>query len=80
MTRVQIARDRTMAQVLGSAARPGKTVVLIAGAGHADPELGVPLHLDGRLQAASRIWPAGPPKQDYCAVMRRQLDKRRPPS
>jgi uncharacterized iron-regulated protein len=80
MTRVQIARDRTMAQVLGSAARPGQTVLLIAGAKHADPELGVPLHLDGRLQAASRIWPAGPPKQDYCAVMRRQLDKRRPPS
>jgi uncharacterized iron-regulated protein len=80
MTRVQIARDRTMAQVLGSAARAGHTVVLIAGAKHADPELGVPLHLDGRLQAASRIWPAGPPKQDYCAVMRRQLDKRRPQS
>ena len=34
MTRVQIARDRAMAQTLAGAARPGKTVVLLAGAGH----------------------------------------------
>jgi uncharacterized iron-regulated protein len=75
MVRVQLARDRAMAQVLRQAARPGQTVVLIAGARHADPALGVPLHLDGGLQAYSRIWPAGPPKQDYCAGLRRQLDK-----
>jgi uncharacterized iron-regulated protein len=80
MTRVQIARDRTMAQVLRGAVRPGQTVVLIAGAGHVDPTLGVPLHLDGGLRAYSRVWPAGAPKQDYCAALRRQLDKRAPQS
>jgi len=78
MTRVQIARDRTMAQVLGDAARPGQTVVLIAGADHVDPELGVPLHLDRGLRTYSRIWPPGPPKQDYCATLRRQLGKTPP--
>ena len=41
----QIARDRAMAQTLQQAARPGKTVVLLAGSGHVDPRLGVPRHL-----------------------------------
>jgi uncharacterized iron-regulated protein len=45
MTRVQIARDRSMAQTVALAARPGKTVVLLAGNGHADRTLGVPQHL-----------------------------------
>ncbi|MDO8249998.1 MAG: ChaN family lipoprotein [Rhodoferax sp.] len=45
MTRVQIARDLSMAQTVALAARPGKTVVLLAGNGHADRTLGVPLHL-----------------------------------
>ena len=45
MTRIQIARDVTMAQTVAGAARPGKTVVLLAGSGHVDRTLGVPLHL-----------------------------------
>lgn len=45
MTRVQIARDLSMAQTVALAARPGKTVVLLAGNGHADRTLGVPQHL-----------------------------------
>jgi len=80
MTRVQIARDETMARVLADAARPGQTVVLVTGAGHADPKLGVPLHLAGTLQTYSRIWPAGAPKKDYCESLKRQLDKGQPHS
>lgn len=45
MTRVQIARDISMAQTLVQRARAGKTVVLLAGSGHVDRTLGVPLHL-----------------------------------
>ncbi len=45
MTRIQIARDRSMAHALAEAVVPGKTVVLIAGAGHTDKYLGVPQHL-----------------------------------
>lgn len=45
MTRIQIARDMAMAQTVARAARPGKTVVLLAGSGHADRALGVPQHL-----------------------------------
>ena len=45
MTRVQIARDLAMADTLNKAVQPGKTVVLLAGGGHVDRSLGVPLHL-----------------------------------
>lgn len=45
MTRIQIARDRAMAQTLTSLVAPGKTVVLVAGGQHVDRRLGVPLHL-----------------------------------
>lgn len=45
MTRVQIARDLAMADTLAKAVRTGKTVVLLAGGGHVDRSLGVPLHL-----------------------------------
>src|SRR5688572_4452129 len=45
MTRVQIARDRAMAQTLAQAAVAGKTAVLLAGAVHVDPALGVPRYL-----------------------------------
>jgi uncharacterized iron-regulated protein len=48
MVRVQIARDRSIAQVLADqaqAAGPEQTVVLLAGAQHASRDRGVPLHL-----------------------------------
>lgn len=50
MTRVQIARDRAMAQTLAASAAPGKTAVLLAGGRHVDHQLGVPLHLPPGLQ------------------------------
>ncbi|MEP6773541.1 MAG: ChaN family lipoprotein [Polaromonas sp.] len=50
MTRIQIAKDITMANTLGQATLPGKTVLLLAGSGHADRLLGVPQHLPSELK------------------------------
>ena len=70
MARIQIARDRSMAQVLARAAVPGKTVVLIAGTRHVDASLGVPLHLPANLQAEAAPLPPQPQKKDYCEELR----------
>lgn len=53
MTRIQIARDRRMADTLVKALQPGKVVVLISGSVHADKQLGVPQHLPAGLQVKS---------------------------
>lgn len=45
MTRIQIARDVSMANALVRVAQPGKTVLLLAGRGHVDRQLGVAQHL-----------------------------------
>jgi uncharacterized iron-regulated protein len=46
MARIQVARDKAMAQTLQEAQRrPGMTVLLIAGAGHVLRTAGVPMHL-----------------------------------
>lgn len=45
MTRIQVGRDRAMAQAIVKARQPGRTVLLIAGAGHVDRQLGVAQHL-----------------------------------
>jgi uncharacterized iron-regulated protein len=87
MTRVQIARDRAMAQTLVKARQPGKTVLLISGAGHATQTLGVPQHLPTdvsvksvKLQAGNGAARAGYdavwrtpalPEKDYCAALRK---------
>ena len=73
MTRMQIARDRTMAQTLEQAVTPGKTVVLLAGAGHVDETLGVPLHLAAGLRVRSVTLPPEPQAKDYCAQLSRQM-------
>ena len=86
MTRVQIARDRAMAQSVMKARSPGKTVLLIAGAGHTTKTLGVAQHLptDVRVKsvqlAAGRNQPAAGhdatwrtpalPAKDYCAKLK----------
>lgn len=51
LTRIQIAKDITMARTMSQAALPGKVVVLLAGSGHADRTLGVPQHLPAGLKA-----------------------------
>jgi uncharacterized iron-regulated protein len=76
MTRVQIARDRAMAQTLAQAAVAGKTAVLLAGAAHVDPALGVPRHLPPSLRVSSRAHAPQPPKQDYCDELRRRMIRR----
>lgn len=53
MTRIQIARDRRMADTLVKALQPSKVVVLISGSVHADKQLGVPQHLPAGLQVKS---------------------------
>jgi uncharacterized iron-regulated protein len=76
MTRIQIARDESMAQTLMLAAQPGKTVVLLAGSGHVDRNLGIPRYLapDFKVQTIflqtqqtpqstaqfDQVWPATP--------------------
>ena len=54
MVRIQIARDRSMAQVAAAALRgapPGSTVLLLAGAMHTSRDRGVPLHLEREMAA-----------------------------
>ena len=50
MTRIQIARDRSLAAVAVAALRPGQTVLLVAGNGHVRRDLGVPQHLPAGVQ------------------------------
>ena len=51
MTRIQIAKDISMANTLTKAALPGKVVLLLSGSGHTDRLLGVPQHLPASLKA-----------------------------
>ncbi len=92
MTRIQIARDRAMAQVLQKARADGKTVLLIAGAGHATKTLGVAQHLptDLRVKAVELVAgerAAAPgfdvawrtpalPARDYCAKLKASAARR----
>lgn len=73
MARVQIARDRAMAQALMDNARPGGVVLLLAGSGHVDRQVGVPLHLAPGFRAqAVRLLaggnPASPPPPGFDVV------------
>jgi len=79
MARVQLARDRTMAQTIAGAVAPGKTVVLLAGARHIDPSSGVPQHLPPGVRTSSERLPERPPKKDYCAELREQFERRSHP-
>jgi uncharacterized iron-regulated protein len=59
MTRIQIARDQAMARTLAGAAVAGRTVLLLAGAGHVDRALGVPQHLPPGLKVEAVQMQAG---------------------
>jgi uncharacterized iron-regulated protein len=76
MTRIQIARDVAMAQTVASLVRPGKTVVLLAGAGHVREDVGVPLHLPPGVSRRAAPLPAEETGRDYCAEFRAQMPKR----
>jgi uncharacterized iron-regulated protein len=60
MTRIQIARDRSIAQTLAQSVTPGKTVVLLAGTGHVDRRLGVPQYLPPSVRSTVIALRAGP--------------------
>jgi uncharacterized iron-regulated protein len=59
MARIQIARDASMARAAQEAARPGKTVVLVAGGGHVLRSIGVPTHLSPSLVSKVAVAQAG---------------------
>lgn len=87
MTRIQLARDAAMAATVRAAARPGQSVLLIAGNQHVDRSLGVPAHgpVGGTLRSVAllpagtppvqvdRVWTTAPaPAVDHCDALRRQ--------
>jgi uncharacterized iron-regulated protein len=78
MVRMQIARDRSMAQAIETALRhagPNRRVVLLTGAQHASRDRGVPLHLQGLTGEADsglKVVLFGP------AAAALQADERRP--
>jgi len=76
MTRIQVARDLSMARTIEQAALPGKTVVLLAGSGHVDRLLGVPQHLPADMKLKAVLLRAGP-SQDAAPV---RGDTGRPPA
>jgi uncharacterized iron-regulated protein len=75
MTRVQIARDQAMARTISSQLAPGKTVVLIAGAGHVQADLGVPLHLPPTVTVRPVVLPVEASGKNYCEEFRQQRMK-----
>jgi len=77
MTRIQLARDVSMAQTVASLARPGKTVVLLAGSGHVRPDIGVPQYLPASLKVRALELPREETGRDYCAELRKQMQPRR---
>jgi len=76
MTRIQVGRDRAMAQAIVKARQPGRTVLLVSGAGHATKVLGVPQHLPTDVSVKSvRLQAGESPDEDqdkeaYDAVWR----------
>lgn len=50
MARVQVARDLRLAQTAVAAQRPGRVVLVVAGAAHTKRSLGVPVHLPEDLR------------------------------
>lgn len=60
MTRIQIARDKSMAEVAMGALQAGRTVLLVAGNGHVRRDLGVPRYLPAGLGHRVLMAQAGP--------------------
>lgn len=59
MARIQLARDASMAQTVQDSLQPGKTVLLIAGAGHVHRSMGVPTHWPASVRAQVVVARAG---------------------
>lgn len=72
MTRVQLARDLSMAQTIESSLAPGKTVLLVAGNQHVRRDLGVPQHLRPGLRNTVVLMASG---DDNSAEERKAADR-----
>lgn len=59
MARIQLARDASMAQAVQGTLQPGKTVLLVAGAGHVQRSIGVPTHWPASVRAQVVVARAG---------------------
>lgn len=59
MARIQIARDASMAQTVQGVLQPGKTVLLVAGAGHVQRSIGIPTHWPDHVRAQVVVALAG---------------------
>ncbi|RFP77842.1 hypothetical protein DY262_13895 [Hydrogenophaga borbori] len=91
MTRIQLARDRSLADTALQALAPGRTVLLIAGNGHVRTDIGVPLHLPagqarrvvvaragsaGADASGDVVWPTPAlPERDHCAGLRERFKR-----
>lgn len=91
MTRIQIARDRALAQTAQEALQPGQTVLLVAGQQHVRRDVGIPAHLPGQALAvvvaqtgrapadaanADRVWVTpARPPKDHCAELKKQMGR-----
>lgn len=65
MTRIQIARDATLARTAAAHVARGKTVVVLCGSQHAHRQLGIPLHTPPGLRVkAVRMAASGPRTDD----------------
>lgn len=69
MTRMQIARDRAMAQTLATAAKADRTVLLITGGGHVHRALGVPRHLPAALSSRVILMRSAGPSGDSASAL-----------
>lgn len=68
MTRIQLARDATLAQTAAGAVMRGKTVLVLCGSQHAHRQLGIPLHLPPGLRLTTvRLAADGPRTDDAMA-------------
>jgi uncharacterized iron-regulated protein len=91
MARIQLARDRSLAQVAMAQVAADRTVLLIAGNGHVRSDLGVPLHLtadQAHRVVVARAGQAGAgvpadahwdtpalPETDHCAGLRARFKR-----
>lgn len=64
MTRIQLARDHTLATTAASAVARGKTVLVLCGSQHAHRQLGAPLHLPPGLRVKTVRMAADGPRAD----------------
>lgn len=92
MTRIQIARDVSMAHTVLQAHQAKRTVVMLCGLAHAHKQQGIPAHLPSTLRCHSvrlsadayngsgaydTVWRTAPvAEKDHCAALEKQFQKK----